>query len=40
MKLYKRDYCKKPTESEIKEYEQILEEEKVGLCIGRKKPLL
>lgn len=36
MKLYKRDYCKKPTESEIKEYEQILEEEKVGLCIGRK----
>ena len=36
MKLYQRDYCKEPTESEIKEYEKILEQEKVEMGIGRK----
>lgn len=36
MKLYQRDYCKGPSESEIKEYEQILEQEKDGMSIGRK----
>ena len=36
MKLYRRDYCKEPTESEMKEYEQILVEEKEGRHMGRK----
>lgn len=30
MKLYQRDYSEKPTESEMKEYERIREEEKLG----------
>jgi len=36
MKLYQRDYCKEPTESEIEEYNQILEQEKEGMFIGRR----
>lgn len=35
MKLYQRDYCKKPKESEIAEYNQIQTEETSELPIGR-----
>lgn len=35
MKLYQRDYFKKPNELEIKEYEQIIEKEKDGKRMGR-----
>lgn len=35
MKLYERDYLRVPMESEIKEYELILEEEKKNRDIGR-----
>lgn len=36
MKLYQRDYCKKPTKSEMEEYEKICEEEKNGKSFYRK----
>lgn len=36
MKLYQRDYCKEPTENEIKQYKQILREEKIENSIAKK----
>ena len=36
MEIYQRDYCKRPTEIEINEYKQVLEEETEGMTIGRK----
>lgn len=36
MKLYLRDYCKEPTESEMKEYERVLKMEKEKLSIGKR----
>lgn len=35
MNLYKRDYCKKPTNTELEEYEKVLEEETKGHVIGK-----
>jgi len=36
MEIYQRDYCKRPTEIEINEYKQVLEEETEGMTICRK----
>ena len=36
MKLYERDYCLSPNETEIAEYNIVLEKEKEGLPIGRR----